>query len=131
MGDVAVFAMRGPFRLSPSSFGGVPTLRLSSRLVFEQNLRQTHDIVSGLLGDGHKRLIVDVAAVEAMDSSGISALLDVQQMVSAVAGRLFLLRPPERVRKALAVSRVTSLFDIVDDEVDLDRRVNERSNDTD
>jgi anti-anti-sigma factor len=115
------------FRLTLDSFGGIPVLRLGGRLVFGQNLETIRDAVRRLQREEHQRLVVDVTEVESADSSGISALLEIRRIIGETGGRLVLLRPSERLRGALAILRVTSLFEIVDDETALTRRVEEWS----
>jgi hypothetical protein len=61
--------------------------------------------------------------VGATDSSGISALLDVRQIFGERDGAVTLLRPSERLRGALAMTRVAFLFAVLDDERDLVRHV--------
>ena len=99
------------------SFAGVALLRLRGGLVFDENLKAIHDIVTRLTNEGLDRVIVDLTDVASTDSSGITALLDVKQLVE----HMILLRPSDRLRSALAVARVTSLFEVVDDERQLSR----------
>jgi anti-sigma B factor antagonist len=94
--------------------GTVPVLRLRGNLAYGQNLTAIHEAVSRLRSEGHTRLVVDLSAVASIDSSGISALLDVKQTIGGREGRVILLRPSERVRESLAMMRVTSLFEIAE-----------------
>jgi anti-sigma B factor antagonist len=115
--------MSTPLRLAVTAFGETPMLRLSGRLVFGQDLGAVHEAVTQLAAAGHHRLILDMTDVEATDSSGISSLLDVRHILGEGSGRIFLLRPSERLRGVLAVVRVTSLFEVVDDETELEHRL--------
>ena len=108
------------------SVAGVPVLRLRGRIAYGENLQAIHDIVTRLHSEGHERLVVDLTHVDSADSTGISALLQVKRTVGNGAGRIMLLRPSERVRRALAMIRVTSEFEIVEDETDLLQRVGHR-----
>ena len=117
--------MPGPFRLTVDSFDGIPVLRLGGGLVFGENLTELRDTVLRFRSDGHERIVVDVTDVESTDSSGISALLAAGRVISESGGSIVLLRPSERLRAALAMVRVTWLFEVVDDEAALTRRVAE------
>ena len=117
--------MPGPFRLTVDSFDGIPVLRVSGGLVFGENLTDLRDTVRRFRSEGHERIVVDVTDVESTDSSGISALLAAGRVISESGGRIVLLRPSERLRAALTMVRVTSLFEVVDDEAALTRRVAE------
>src|SRR5262245_27437881 len=103
--------MPDPLSLEVDSSGTVPVLRLRGTLAHGQNLAAIHDAVSRLRGEGHTRVAVDLSEVPSIDSSGISALLDIKK---TIGDHVILLRPSERVRDTLAMIRVTSLFEIAD-----------------
>ena len=124
---IIAFLMSESLTVEVDSFAGVALVRLRGALVFGENLKVIHDIVTRLTNEGHDRLIVDLTDVESTDSSGITALLDVKQLMV----HMILLRPPERLRSALAVTRVTSLFEVVDDETQLSRCLEELPDHTD
>ena len=63
-------------------------------------------------------MVVDLTAVDLTDSSGLSALLEIKQRVGPAAS-VVLLRPSDRVRASLAMIRVTSLFEVIQDESEL------------
>ena len=117
--------MPSPFRLTVDSCDGIPVLRLGGGLVFGESLTDLRDTVRRFRSEGHERIVLDVTDVESTDSSGISALLAAGQVISESGGRIVLLRPSERLRAALAMVRVTWLFEVVDDEAALTRRVAE------
>jgi anti-anti-sigma factor len=76
-----------------------------------------------LRSGGHERLIVDLTGVESTDSTGVSALLEIRQIIGERAGSVILLGPPKRLRSTLAMTHVASLFEVADDEADLRRRL--------
>jgi anti-anti-sigma factor len=114
--------MPDSFRLTSGWFGGTPVLRLAGHMTYGEKLTALHDAVGLFAGDGHDRLVIDMTRVETTDSSGISALLEVRR-VFGERSRLFLLCPPERLRSALALARVASLFEVVESETELVSRL--------
>jgi anti-anti-sigma factor len=118
--------MSEPLSVELGSFGSVQLIRLRGDLCYGQNLTAVHDVVSELRRTGHDRLIVDLGAVRALDSSGFSALLDIRRTFGDSRDHVILLRPSDRVRGALAAMRVASLFAVVDDEADLPERIGGR-----
>ena len=118
--------MPEPLSVDLASFGNVQIIRLRGDLCYGENLAAIHDLVSELRRTGHERLIVDLGAVRSLDSSGISALLDIRRTLGDSRDNVILLRPPERVCGALAAMRVASVFSIVDDEADLPERLGGR-----
>jgi len=108
------------FRLTLATFDDVPVLRLSGDLTFGQTLSSLHDAASQLRGQ--TLVVLDVTDVEAVDSTGISALLDVRQTLG-VTSRVVLLRPRTRLRASLDITRVLNLFELADDEDGLRRAI--------
>ena len=105
-------------RVAVETVGGLPVLRLKGRLVYGQGFQPLYDAVTQLRQEGHQRMVVDLTAVDLTDSSGLSALLEIKQRVGP-AGSVVLLRPSERVRASLAMIRVTSLFEIIEDDSEI------------
>jgi anti-anti-sigma factor len=110
--------MADSLTVAVASTGTIPTVRLKGSLAYGENLAPIHEAVVRLKREGHDRLVLDLSAVEKIDSSGLSALLDAKQTLGPQS-RVFLLGPSERIRAALAMVRVTSLFEFVDDEAGL------------
>jgi anti-anti-sigma factor len=118
--------MPEPFTLGVDAFEGVPVLRLRGGLVFGQDLQTLPETVTRLRDEGHDRVIVDLTAVESTDSTGVSALLEIRHIIGERQGQVILLRVPNRLRATLVMTHVVSLFDLVEDEADLRRRIGTR-----
>ena len=116
-------SMPAHFRLTVDRFGDVPLIRLSGDMSFGQNMSDLDDNVMHLASHGHRRLVLDLTDVESADSTGISALLSAKRILGEAVGTVFLLRPSSRIRSALDLMRVTSMFELADDEADLSRRL--------
>jgi anti-anti-sigma factor len=115
--------MATPFRLTVGSHGSVPVLRLSGAMTYGQDLTGIADAVNKVAAAGPRHVIVDLSEVEGADSTGISVLLEINQIVRATGGHVVLLRPPDRLRSALHLTRVSSLFDIAGDDAELARKI--------
>jgi len=74
-----------------------------------------------LAADQPNRLIVDLAGVTYMDSSGVATLVQALQQVKRYNGRLFLVAPNERVRSIFQIARLDSIFQIVDTQQEAER----------
>jgi anti-anti-sigma factor len=111
--------MSCPLRIEVASCAGVPVLRLGGPLAFGGDLAAVRDIVAQLARAGHHRLIIDLQAVDAIDSSGISALLDTRRTLGGDTAHVILLHPSRRCRDSLSMFRVAALFDLAGDDRDL------------
>ena len=108
--------MSDSLSLAVETFEAVPVLRLKGKLVYGQNFHPLYDIVARLRGETHHRVVIDLSAVLSTDSSGMSALLEVRRIFGEQPGALALLGPSDRLRAALAMIRVLSLFEVIKDE---------------
>lgn len=68
------------------------------------------------VSQGHQNIILDMEAVQKMDSSGLSALLFGKRQANTRGGDLFLIRVNEPVLKILQIAQFTRVFDIYDSE---------------
>jgi ABC-type transporter Mla MlaB component len=113
--------MSDSFSLTVETLEGVPALRLKGKFVYGQDFQPLYSKVAGLRQEGHQRLVIDLTSIGAVDSSGISALLEVRHIFSERPGSVILLRPSDRLRASLAMIRVSSMFDMITDEAEIRR----------
>lgn len=60
-------------------------------------------------------IVVDLSAVEFLDSSGVGALVGAAATLRAAGGSLRLACPPPRVQKVFRISRLAEVIPIYDD----------------
>jgi anti-anti-sigma factor len=118
--------MSESLELTTASVGGVPIACLRGGLVFGQDLAAIHTLVTSLRNDGHHRVVLDLTGVQAIDSSGLTALLDARKTIGSSRSQIMLLHPSQRVREALAMIRVDSLFEVIADDAELLARLGAR-----
>ena len=84
--------------------------------------KQLTEAVAGLIEAGVPRIVVDLAATEFMDSSGLGALIAGLKSTRQAGGDLRLARPSEQVRTVLSLTnldRVLRARDTVDGAFDV------------
>lgn len=87
------------------------------RLVLQGELDLEHaasfdDELSAALADA-STVLVDLAALDFMDSSGIHVLMAARERAQATGTRLLLVRPPERVHRLFELTGTTTAFQFV------------------
>jgi anti-sigma B factor antagonist len=75
-----------------------------------------HERVQTLLAGGYRYFVFNIANVDFIDSSGLGQLISIWTSVRSRSGNVNLLRPTERVRRLLTVTRLHVVFDVFDDE---------------
>ena len=93
-GDVAVLAVSGEVDVAT-----VPRLR-----------EQLH----GLVASGTPRIVVDLDAVDFLDSTGLGVLVGALKRVRANGGELALVCTSPRIRKVFEVTGLTKVFELHD-----------------
>jgi anti-sigma B factor antagonist len=76
-----------------------------------------------LLADGRSNLILDLSAVSYVDSSGLGQLITIWTSIGKRGGQLILLCPSPRVRDQLAITKLDTVFTIINHEAEAIRRI--------
>lgn len=79
----------------------------------QQELRQT---VEEIVGNGARRLAINLAGVSYMDSSGIGELVRTFTTLRREGGRSILFAPNKQVKMLLKMVRLDTVLDIAEDE---------------
>jgi anti-sigma B factor antagonist len=68
--------------------------------------------VDSLVAEGSRSIVLDLAGVSFLDSSGLGALLGIRREITSSGGTLALQDLQPSVRKIFAITRMESAFDI-------------------
>ena len=96
--------------------GDVVILELQGKLTAglgDQILRETLDEV---LGEGYKKILLDLSQVSFMDSAGVGELVAGLRTARNVGGRVKILNASERVQETLYIARLLPIFEIYEKE---------------
>jgi anti-sigma B factor antagonist len=96
--------------------GNVTILDLQGNLTIgnaEEKLRQS---VEKLVGDDQKYLLINLADVPMIDSSGIGSLVKSFTNIKNQGGKLKLLKPTRLARQLLSITGLLSVFEVFEDE---------------
>ena len=96
--------------------GDVVVVDLEGQLVAGTGDEQLNKLMNQLLADGHKKIILNLADVSRMDSSGLGELVSGAQLAKRFGSSVRLVRPQKAVRKVLEISRLLPAFDLHDSE---------------
>jgi anti-sigma B factor antagonist len=86
------------------------------RIVLGDEIGDLRDAVRGLLAEGKKKIILNLAEVDYIDSSGVGELVGAFTTVRNAGGELKLLNLSQKVHDVLYVTKLYTVFDIRDDE---------------
>jgi anti-sigma B factor antagonist len=96
--------------------GSVTILDISGRIVLGEESAALRDIVCDLLSKGHKKILFNLGDVNYIDSSGLGHLVSAFTSVRKQEGELKLLNLTSKVHDLLQITKLYTVFDIIDDE---------------
>ncbi len=96
--------------------GGVTIVDISGRIVLGEESAALRDLVCDLLSKGHKKILFNLADVNYIDSSGLGHLVSAFTSVRKQQGELKLLNLTNKVQDVMQITRLYTVFDIMDDE---------------
>ena len=96
----------------------VTVVDVSGRITLGEACKELREVIRGELGKGHKNLLLNLADVTYIDSSGIGELVSAFTAVSNQGGQLKLLHLTKKVHDLLQITKLYTVFDVRDDEAE-------------
>ncbi len=103
-------------KASIRQFEDISIVDLSGQIKLGEGSSGVRDIVKDLLGKGHKKILVNLAEVNYIDSSGIGELVAAFTSTRNQGGELKLLKLTHKVQDLLTITKLITVFDVKDDE---------------
>ena len=97
---------------------GVTILDIAGKIAIGESNRQLHDSIKRLVAEGKNQIIVDLAKVSHIDSSGLGELVGGYTTLKAAGGALKLVNVNDRVTSLMTITKLYTVFDIFDNELD-------------
>jgi anti-sigma B factor antagonist len=98
--------------------GNVTVVDISGRIVLGPESAALRSLVTDLLSKGHKKILINLAEVNYIDSSGLGHLVSAFTSVRKQEGELKLLKVTNKVHDLIQITRLYTVFDIRDDEAE-------------
>ncbi len=95
---------------------GVTIVDLTGRITLGEGSVVLRDTVRDLLSKGQKKILLNLADVSYIDSSGIGELVSAYTSVRNQGGELKLLNLTKKVHDLLQITKLYTVFDIKEDE---------------
>jgi len=103
-------------RMSVREAGNVVIVDMDGSLVAGDGDEELREIVNDLLAEGRPGILVNLAKVDRMDSSGVGEIASSWKLAREFGSALKLLRPGDRVRHTLHLSQILPLIEVFEDE---------------
>lgn len=96
--------------------GDVTILDLSGEVRIGEGSVALRDSIRKLADDGKKKVLLNLAGVKYIDSSGIGELIANYTTLSRQGGQLKLLNLTEKIQNLLVITKLLTVFDSYEDE---------------
>src|SRR5262245_50479699 len=98
------------------SNGDVMIIDLSGNLTIGRSEESLRETVTKLIAEERKQLLLNLAEVPIIDSSGIGAMIKSFTSVKAANGQMKILKPSRMARQLLTVTGLLSVLEAYEDE---------------
>jgi anti-sigma B factor antagonist len=103
-------------KASTRQVDGIIVMDLSGRITLGEGSVILRDRIRELLGQGEKKILLNLGDVTYIDSSGIGELVSAFTAVRKEGGELKLLNLTKEVHDLLQITKLYTVFDVKDDE---------------
>ena len=91
-------------------------IELSGKITIGSGDVKIRELIDESLAAGKKNIVLDLAGVSTIDSSGIGEMVACYTTVTKKGGHLKLLRLSPKINDILQVTQLITVFDVYDDE---------------
>ncbi len=103
-------------KVSTRQVDGVSIVDCSGRITLGEGSVVLRDTVKDLLSKGQKKILLNLADVNYIDSSGIGELVSAYTTAKNQGGELKLLKLTKKVHDLLQITKLYTVFEVKDDE---------------
>jgi anti-sigma B factor antagonist len=100
-------------RTSTRQVGGVTIVDISGRIVLGEESAAVRDLICDLLSRGQKQILLNLGAVDHIDSAGLGSLVGASASVRKQRGELKLLDLPDKIVGIMQITKLYTVFDIL------------------
>ena len=103
-------------KLTTRQVGDVTVVDASGKITLGEGSSTFRDIIRDMMARGNKKLLINLAEVNYIDSSGIGEMVSGFTSVTNQGGQLKLLNLTKRVQDLLQITKLYTVFEVFDDE---------------
>jgi anti-sigma B factor antagonist len=103
-------------KLNTRQVGDVTVVDAEGRITLGEGSSTFRDTIKDLSAKGNKKILLNLADITYIDSSGIGEMVSGFTSVSNAGGQLKLLNLTKRVKDLLQITKLYTVFEVFDDE---------------
>ena len=98
--------------------GDVTVLDMSGKITIGEGSVSLRSAIRRLLEEGKRRILLNLAGVSYIDSSGIGELVSSYTAINKEGGQLKLLNLTQKLQDLLTITKLLTVFDVYESEAD-------------
>src|SRR5947207_7153023 len=98
--------------------GDVTVLDMDGRITIGEGSIALRSAIRRLIEEGKKKILLNLAGVGYVDSSGIGELVSSYTTINREGGQLKLLKLTQKIKDLLTITKLLTVFDVYDDEAE-------------
>jgi anti-sigma B factor antagonist len=114
----SIFKEETPTKIIAREVEGITIVDVIGRIVLGEGEALLRETITGLIANGRRKFLLNMAGVPYMDSSGLGALVETYHNVHRVGGRLQLLKLTKKLLELLEMTRLNKILELTDNEVE-------------
>ena len=103
-------------KIDTRTIGDVKVLDCAGKITLGEGTMAIRNTVREVLKNGGRKIVLNLAEVNYIDSSGIGELVSTFTTVTNQGGQLKLLNLTKKLKELLAITKLLTVFDTYDDE---------------
>jgi anti-sigma B factor antagonist len=96
--------------------GDVTILDLDGKITIGEGSVSLRSVIRRLIDEGKKKILLNLAGVSYVDSSGIGELVSSYTTINREGGQLKLLNLTQKIQDLLAITKLLTVFDTYEEE---------------
>jgi anti-sigma B factor antagonist len=104
------------FKAASREIGDVTVIDMDGRITLGEGGSLLRDLIRENLASGHMKIVMNLAGINYMDSTGLGELVSGYRLVKSQGGELKLLNLNKKISDLLQVTKLYAVFDIHNDE---------------
>jgi anti-sigma B factor antagonist len=105
-----------PLKITNREVDGVVVLALDGRVVLGEETVSLRERVKSLVGEGKKKIVLDLKNVTMIDSSGLGALVSAYSSAKSAGASLRLCNLGSRFNELLQITKLYTVFEVSNNE---------------
>lgn len=102
--------------ISTRDVKGITVIDIDGRIALGDSSAKLHQALKGLVEDGKKQVLINLAKVTGIDSSGLGTLVAGYTTIERAGGQLKLENLSDRALELMTITKLFTVFEIFEDE---------------